>query len=47
MNIPLIQNADVQQINAALIAIKNAIEVLEEKIKELASASASSSASNP
>lgn len=37
MNIPLIQNVDIQQINAALIAIKNAIEILEEKIKELPS----------
>ena len=37
MNIPLIQNIDIQQINAALIAIKNAIEILEEKIKELSS----------
>ena len=35
MNIPLIQSVDLQQINAALIAIKKAIEELEAKINSL------------
>lgn len=35
MNVPLIQSVDLQQINAALIAIKNAIEALEAKVNEL------------
>lgn len=32
MNIPIPQSVDLQQINAALIALKNAIEVLEAKV---------------
>jgi prefoldin subunit 5 len=35
MNVPLIQSVDLQQINAALIALKNAIEALEAKINSL------------
>lgn len=35
MNVPLIQALDLQQINAALIALKNAIEALEAKINSL------------
>lgn len=35
MNVPLIQSVDLQQINAALIALKNAIEALEAKTDAL------------
>lgn len=35
MNIPIPQSVDLQQINAALIALKNAMEALEAKINSM------------
>ena len=35
MNIPIPQTVDLQQINAAIIALKNAIEALEAKINSM------------
>lgn len=42
MNVPLIQSVDLQQINAALIALKNAIEALENKINSLPTSTSNS-----
>lgn len=35
MNIPLVQENSVQQINASLISLKNAIESIEKRLSEL------------
>lgn len=38
MNIPVPQSVDLQQINAVIIALKQAIDSLEERVKKLESA---------
>lgn len=38
MNVPVPQSVDLQQINAAIIALKQAIDSLEERVKNLESA---------
>lgn len=37
MNVPVPQSVDLQQINAAIIALKQAIDSLEERVKNLES----------
>lgn len=38
MNVPVPQSVDLQQINAAIIALKQAIDSLEERVKNIESA---------
>jgi len=42
MNVPVPQSLDLQQVNAAVIALKQAIDSLEERVKELESANVQS-----
>ena len=39
MNVPVPQSLDLQQINSAIIALKNAIEALESKVNAISNTS--------